>query len=60
MSVYALLLTPDEESKENWRGAALDRVCEALSRLQFWKLELAGAPSYRASAPGQSLWKASL
>ena len=60
VSVYALLLTPDEESKENWRGVALDRVCEALSRLQFWKLELAGAPSYRASAPGQSLWKASL
>lgn len=39
MSVYVLLLILDEESKANWRGVALDRVCEALSRLQFWKLE---------------------
>ena len=39
VGVYALLLIPDEESKENWRGVALDWVREALSRLQFWKLE---------------------
>ena len=38
MGVYASLLIPDDESKENWKGVAMLQGYEALSRPWFWKL----------------------
>lgn len=35
--VSALLLTPNDESEENWSDVTLVQVCEALLRSLFWK-----------------------
>lgn len=60
----ALLLTPNDESEENWSDVTLVQVCEALLRSLFWKPavsypKLVGI-SYRTGTPRHRLGKTSL